>query len=212
MNLKDWIWLGLIIPIGLATSEETSSLGTFYPGTTTDVSSASSTLFASSNKADDEKPATSGIDVSETVSTEASVLKPEETAETGTVEDQGSTQGVTDQTGEKADEEVEASGSGDTSIVQNNYNVNGALQRISTPEALIYIIGTLLIMVLTLGLIVLSVILGRLLQKDDKPIMLTAPAGEIWRHDPIYEYPPGLAQGDAAPYKQQPLHVPEHND
>lgn len=97
---------------------------------------------------------------------------------------------------------------GDTSIVQNNYNVDGIAQRMATPEALIYIVGTLLIVVLTLGLIVLSIILGRLLQKEDKPIMLTAPAGEIWRHDPVYEYPPGFGPGGEAPYKKQPLHVP----
>lgn len=189
-----------------------SSALTFYPGTiTTDLVSVPPTV-VSSEVDKDEKSATSTIENDEggpasmvpVIEVDGGQSMPEGAKATGattTLPQEAPIQGEEEPTDGAAVQ-------GDTSIVQNNYNVDGLAQRMATPEALIYIVGTLLIMVLTLGLIVLGVILGRLLQKEDKPIMLAAPAGEIWRHDPVYEYPPGFVPGGGAPYKKQPLHVP----
>lgn len=99
---------------------------------------------------------------------------------------------------------------GDTSIVQNNISVDGVRRRAGDSEALVYVVGVLLVAVLILGLIVLSIILGRLLQKEEPPmVLMPPPTGTHWRHDPVFEMPHGYPRPAESPFYEQPLHAPK---
>ena len=121
--------------------------------------------------------------------------------------------GAKEGTEDIASSEIEADMSanhGDTSIVQNNISMNGAWRRITDSEVLVYTVGILLVAVLILGLVVLSIVLGRLVQTEEKPMYLMPPPnGAHWRHDPVFEMPYGYPISSEAAFKEQSLHAPK---
>lgn len=112
---------------------------------------------------------------------------------------------------------------GDTSIVQNNYNLRlgGHLTALDREGILLIISGIVIIVLLVIGIILLVMVLTKYLDGDNsqsKPLVVMPPAigspSDVynWRHDPIYEIPKSYKNnGDRGNFQEHLLSPPKYD-
>jgi hypothetical protein len=83
---------------------------------------------------------------------------------------------------------------GDTAVVQNNYNIKmeDGKSRVTPQEIFIYTVGSLTIIGLFFGVVILGIIMIRLLSDDERkkyPFSHSSMSEARWKHDPVYDMP-----------------------
>jgi hypothetical protein len=175
-------------------------LVTIYPGTTTGSSYTNSITDSTIEIAPTSTMAL--------ISTAALALAPTATVDMGSVQDEdGESQGM----------QAKLPNNGDTSIIQNNYNLKmSTMQRLGKSDLFVYIAGSLMIVFLLLGIGILSAILFKLLgSKEESPpgrILIVPHNSEVqYAIDPVTGIPKSYDSGPNGKVEMQQSNFSENS-